>query len=70
MVAQRVLDTLHAPFVLSGREVFVNASIGIAVGSVQQDANELLRDADAAMYVAKTNGKAALRPSRQPCMTR
>ena len=57
LVAQRVLDTLHAPFVLSGREVFVNASIGIAVGSVQQDANELLRDADAAMYVAKTNGK-------------
>jgi diguanylate cyclase (GGDEF)-like protein len=57
LVAQRVLDTLQAPFVLSGREVFVNASIGIAVGSVQQDANELLRDADAAMYVAKTNGK-------------
>ncbi|MBA3629343.1 MAG: EAL domain-containing protein [Actinobacteria bacterium] len=46
------------PFLLDGREVFVTASIGIATStSGTEGASELVRDADAAMYVAKNKGK-------------
>jgi diguanylate cyclase (GGDEF)-like protein len=59
LAAERVLNSLRAPFVLQGKEVFVTASIGIAANSTgREDADELLRNADAAMYVAKSNGKA------------
>jgi predicted signal transduction protein with EAL and GGDEF domain len=53
--AQRILDALEAPFKLAGREIFVSASIGIAVGT--DDPDTLLRDADLAMYRAKAQGK-------------
>jgi diguanylate cyclase (GGDEF)-like protein/PAS domain S-box-containing protein len=53
--AERVTAALQAPFDLDGREVFVTASVGIAVG---HDADELLRRSDAAMYQAKASGKA------------
>jgi diguanylate cyclase (GGDEF)-like protein len=53
--AQRLLDALQAPFELRGREVYVSASIGIAAG--RGDAETLLRDADLAMYRAKSRGK-------------
>jgi diguanylate cyclase (GGDEF)-like protein len=53
-VAERIIDVLKAPFSLFGREVFVSASIGIASG---RDAPEdLLRNADVAMYRAKREG--------------
>jgi diguanylate cyclase (GGDEF)-like protein len=55
LVAERISETLDAPIVVQGREVYVKASIGIAVGG--QDASELLRQADVAMYRAKTDGK-------------
>lgn len=59
VVAERVLSALRPPFILQGREVFVTASIGVAAGTPdEEDANELLRNADAAMYAAKSNGKA------------
>jgi diguanylate cyclase (GGDEF)-like protein len=59
LAAERVLGSLQAPFILQGKEVFVTASIGLAANtSGREDANELLRNADAAMYVAKSNGKA------------
>jgi predicted signal transduction protein with EAL and GGDEF domain len=53
--AQRILEALEDPFEVSGREVYVGASIGIAtgVGSVET----LLRNADLAMYRAKSRGK-------------
>jgi diguanylate cyclase (GGDEF)-like protein/PAS domain S-box-containing protein len=54
-VAERVIAALQEPFNLDGREVFVTASIGIGVG---EDAEELLRSADVAMYRAKASGKA------------
>jgi diguanylate cyclase (GGDEF)-like protein len=54
--AGRVLDVFTQPFELKGREVFVSASIGIAVGGV--DVDELLRNADLAMYRAKSRGRA------------
>jgi diguanylate cyclase (GGDEF)-like protein/PAS domain S-box-containing protein len=56
-VAQRLVDSLIEPFDVEGREVYVSASAGLAVsehgGSTPE---ELLRDADAAMYRAKELG--------------
>ena len=57
-VADRIVAVLGAPFRLQGAEVWIHASIGIAVGDGHGDsAEELLRKADAAMYVAKERGK-------------
>ena len=53
--AQRLLDALEAPFELRDREFYVSVSIGIAAG--KDDAETLLRDADLAMYRAKSRGK-------------
>jgi diguanylate cyclase (GGDEF)-like protein len=53
--AQRILNALEAPFQLASREVYVTVSIGIATGTA--DADTLLRDADLAMYRAKSEGK-------------
>jgi diguanylate cyclase (GGDEF)-like protein len=53
--AQRLLDSLKPPFELREREFFISASIGIAAGI--KDAETLLRDADLAMYRAKSRGK-------------
>jgi diguanylate cyclase (GGDEF)-like protein len=57
-VADRLIDRLKAPFDLDDRAVSTRASIGIAVSSSgEQDADELLRCADIAMYVAKGHAK-------------
>jgi len=56
-VAFRLVDALRAPFVLEGREMRVHASIGIAQAEYGIVADDLLRNADVAMYSAKTNGK-------------
>jgi diguanylate cyclase (GGDEF)-like protein/PAS domain S-box-containing protein len=57
-VAGRILEELRAPFAVDGRDVTVSASIGIAVSVTGREAVEdLLRDADAAMYRAKAAGK-------------
>ncbi len=53
-VAQRIRDALAEPFWLGGRETSLHASIGIALtGAHAVTAEELLRNADIAMYVAK-----------------
>src|SRR6185295_1728220 len=58
-VAFRIQDALNAPLTVGGREVFTSASIGIAVGDVRYQApDEMMRDADTAMYHAKAHGKA------------
>jgi diguanylate cyclase (GGDEF)-like protein/PAS domain S-box-containing protein len=57
-VAARVLDTLHQPFGLNGRTIPIKASVGVAAGRPGVDeAEELLRNADVAMYAAKAGGK-------------
>jgi diguanylate cyclase (GGDEF)-like protein len=56
-VAGRLVDALRAPFALEGREIRVHASIGIARAEPGSIAEDLLRNADVAMYAAKTNGK-------------
>ena len=57
-VAQRVVTELDAPFSIGGRQVFATASIGIAMNSSAGTAEEILRNADTAMYHAKAKGKA------------
>jgi diguanylate cyclase (GGDEF)-like protein len=58
LIAERLLEALAEPFRLEGAEtpVFVKASIGVATGH-RTSADELLRDADIAMYHAKWEGK-------------
>ena len=58
-VAQRIQDELTKPFVLDKNSAFATASIGIALSSSGYDRpDDILRDADTAMYRAKENGKA------------
>jgi diguanylate cyclase (GGDEF)-like protein len=56
-VANRLVDALRAPFVLEGREMSVHATIGIAQAEPGEETENVLRNADVAMYAAKTNGK-------------
>jgi len=57
-VAARLLEELRAPFELNGAEAYVSASIGIAFSRPgEHRAQELLVDADLAMYQAKKHGK-------------
>ncbi|MGK7914234.1 MAG: diguanylate cyclase, partial [Prochloraceae cyanobacterium] len=58
-VAERIHQALKKPFVIENQELFVCASIGIALSSneVYSEAAQLLRDADTAMYSAKALGK-------------
>ncbi len=56
-VAARVAAALGRPVTVAGRAVTPATSIGIALNRAGQDADGLLRDADAAMYVAKRGGK-------------
>jgi len=57
-VAERVLATLAKPFLLQGQDVYVGASIGIASSVTPYvSADEVMRDADLAMYRAKALGK-------------
>jgi diguanylate cyclase (GGDEF)-like protein/PAS domain S-box-containing protein len=55
-VANRILASFTEPVVVEGHELAIRASLGIAVGSGAQ-IETLLRDADAAMYTVKHNGK-------------
>jgi diguanylate cyclase (GGDEF)-like protein len=57
-VAERIIDALRSPFSLQGKEVFIYGSLGIAFSSNgREGASELLRNADVAMYKAKSLGK-------------
>lgn len=57
-IADRLLNALQQPFTVQGRDVFLNASLGIVMGRTHyQDPSEPLRDADIAMYKAKARGR-------------
>jgi len=63
-VAARILEALGEPFELAGKTVTLTASVGVAFGTPaggdaigSEAADEILRDADTAMYAAKTMGK-------------
>ncbi|WP_321928622.1 putative bifunctional diguanylate cyclase/phosphodiesterase [Paraburkholderia guartelaensis] len=60
LLAQRIINLLAQPFSLAGKDYFISASIGIALASATDEMREgdaLLRDADVAMYRAKSGGK-------------
>ncbi|HET7488400.1 MAG TPA: EAL domain-containing protein [Acidimicrobiales bacterium] len=57
VVARRILEALRQPFDLGGKAVEVHASIGIAPVTDNLEPEDLLRNADIAMYAAKTRGK-------------
>ena len=61
--AERILESLAAPLRLDGKELFVGCSLGISIaeGDTVTGADELIRNADAAMYIAKRDGKGGYR---------
>ena len=57
-VARRILDSISQPFFIAGKEIFITASIGVSIHPHDgEDAETLLKNADAAMYHAKEQGK-------------
>jgi diguanylate cyclase (GGDEF)-like protein len=57
VVAERVIASMRRPFGLEGKEVFIGATVGIAIADGDlQGPDELLRNADLAMYRAKKEG--------------
>jgi diguanylate cyclase (GGDEF)-like protein len=56
VAAERIHQALREPFELSGRELFVDASVGIALAGPGAAPEDVLRDADVAMYRAKAQG--------------
>src|SRR3954452_22116062 len=57
-ICEQLADSLVPPFVLDGEQRFLTASIGLTItGQREADSSDLLRDADAAMYRAKEQGK-------------
>ncbi len=60
-VGNRLLGALRAPFEIAGKQVHIGASVGAAMSSADNREGEvLLRNADVAMYTAKSRGKGRL----------
>ena len=64
-IAGRILQALSDPFLVDERELIVTASIGVALSDGLVEADELLRNADMAMYAAKAGGKNSVQPFEQ-----
>jgi len=60
-LADRLLDVFRAPFAVAGKHLLVSASLGVAMNHPGEGAEELVRNADMAMYLAKSEGKACFR---------
>ncbi|ENZ77695.1 putative bifunctional diguanylate cyclase/phosphodiesterase, partial [Caulobacter vibrioides] len=59
-LAERVVEAMSAPFDLQGHQVVIGASVGVSVApSDGEDADELLKKADMALYRAKAEGRGA-----------
>jgi diguanylate cyclase (GGDEF)-like protein/PAS domain S-box-containing protein len=61
MLAGRIAKVLLAPILVHAKEVVITGSIGIALSETGEEADELLRNADVAMYTAKAAGKSQFR---------
>ena len=60
-IADRIVEAVAQPVSVSSNRVHVAASVGVAYGSVGVEVHDLLRDADVAMYTAKSAGKGCVR---------
>ena len=62
-VAERILEDLRRPLTVAGKELQLRGSVGISIleGRSAASADDLIRDADAAMYIAKRDGKGGYR---------
>jgi diguanylate cyclase (GGDEF)-like protein/PAS domain S-box-containing protein len=58
IIAERILHSLGRPFDVDGHELFVSASIGVSLSAQGLEAEDLIRNADIAMYEAKRRGRA------------
>ena len=57
-VSDRILESMKQPFILEGRDIYTSTSIGIALSSIgYSHPDEMLRDADIALYQAKSAGR-------------
>jgi len=57
-ISERLIASIREPFQIAGREIFTSASIGVALSITGfENPNDLVRDADTAMYRAKTTGR-------------
>jgi diguanylate cyclase len=65
-VAERIVAAMGTPFSLRGRPVRVTASVGVAVTSGAQEVDEVLHQADVAMYTAKAHGKDRFETAADP----
>jgi diguanylate cyclase (GGDEF)-like protein/PAS domain S-box-containing protein len=61
--AERIMEAISAPLTAAHKELSVRCSLGITIATEDgaADADELIRDADAAMYIAKRDGKGGYR---------
>ena len=58
MIAARIKSVLEKPFTIDGHEIYISSSVGITINTIDyQNAEEMLRDAEIAMYRAKELGK-------------
>jgi diguanylate cyclase (GGDEF)-like protein len=57
LITERILATLSHPYIIEGRHIFAGASLGVAAVGDADTADDLLRNADVAMYMAKSHGK-------------
>ena len=60
-IAERVGEAISRPVITSAGVVSVTASVGVTVSSGEDDAEELLKSADVAMFIAKASGKGTVR---------
>jgi EAL domain-containing protein (putative c-di-GMP-specific phosphodiesterase class I) len=65
-IAERLAATLHEPFIIAGEGIHISGSIGLATGRGDETPDELIRNADAAMYEAKERERGTWAVYREP----
>lgn len=61
VLAKRLIEVLREPFIIAGQAVASSASVGIALGKCDSDADHLFRNADLALYLAKAAGRSTFK---------
>ena len=62
ILAQRVIDTLSAPYEINGHQIVIGASVGIAIAPADgDDPDQIIKNADMALYRAKADGRGRYR---------